>query len=94
MYASVRIYRGIADSAEVGRRVSEGFVPLVSAIEGFVSYSFLDAGDGVMCSTSVFADRAGAEASDEKARVWAGENLADVVFDPPEIVEGEVVSSG
>ena len=94
MYASVRIYRGITDPEEVARRVSEGFVPLVSAIDGFVGYHFVDAGDGVMCSTSVFSDSAGAQASDEKAAGWARENLAELMSGPPEILEGEVVSSG
>jgi hypothetical protein len=94
MYASVRMYEGITDTAEVARRVEAWFVPLVSAIDGFVAYYFVDAGGGVMCSTSVFQDRSGAEASDEKAAAWASENLGDVVFDPPAITEGEVVASG
>jgi hypothetical protein len=94
MYASVRMYEGLTDTAEVARRVNEGFVPLVSAIDGFVAYYFVDAGGGVMCSTSVFEDRSGAEASDEKAAVWARESLSDLVSDPPAITEGEVVASG
>ena len=47
-----------------------------------------------MCSTSVFSDRAGAEASDAKAEDWARDNLADIAFDPTAITEGEVVASG
>jgi hypothetical protein len=94
MYASVRIYEGVEDPAEVARRVTEGFVPIVSAIEGFVAYYFVDAVGGTMCSTSVFENGAGAKESDEKAAAWAGENLSDLVFDPPAITEGEVVSSG
>ncbi len=94
MYASVRIYKEISDPDEITRLVQEEFVPLVSSIDGFVAYYLLDAGDGVMCSTSVFQDRAGAEASDEKAAAWARDRLADVVFDAPAITEGEVVASG
>jgi hypothetical protein len=94
MYASTRMYEGITDTQEVARRVREGFVPLVSSIEGFVGYYFIDAGGGVMCSTSVFSDKAGAEASDAKAADWARDSLADLVFDSPAITEGEVVASG
>jgi hypothetical protein len=94
MYASTRIYNGIEDPAEVARRVQEEFVPLVSSIDGFVAYYFVDAGSGVMCSTSVFEDRSGAEGSDARAREWAADRLADLVFDPPAITEGEVVASG
>jgi hypothetical protein len=94
MYASVRTYENIGDPAEAARRVREGFVPLVSSIDGFVAYYFVDAGDGLMCSTSVFQDKLGAEASDEKAAEWAREHLADMVFAAPAIAEGEVVASG
>jgi hypothetical protein len=94
MYASVRMYKGITDSAEAGRRVSEGFVPLVSSVDGFVAYYFVDAGGGVMCSTSVFEDQAGADASNEKAAAWASENLSELMSGPPDIAEGEVVASG
>jgi len=93
MYASVRLYRDISHTAEVARRVQDEFVPLVSSIDGFVAYYFLDAGGGVMCSTSVFQDRAGAEASDAKAAAWAHERLAELAPNPPEITEGEVVGS-
>lgn len=53
MYATVRRYEGITDPAEVGRRVSEGFVPLLREIEGFVAYYWVDAGNGLMVATSV-----------------------------------------
>jgi hypothetical protein len=94
MYASTRIHEGVSDPQEVARRAREGFVPIISSIEGFVGYYLIDAGGGVMCSTSVFSDRAGAEASDAKAEDWARDNLADIAFDPTAITEGEVVASG
>jgi hypothetical protein len=95
MYASTRIHTRVEDPAEVARRAQEEFIPLLSSIEGFVAYYLVDAGGGVMCSTSVFEDRSGAEASDERAREWASERLADIGFDPHEgITEGEVVAAG
>ena len=57
MYASVRRYEGVTDSAEAGRRVADGFVPLISDVPGFVAYYFADAGGGVMTSTSVSGSR-------------------------------------
>ena len=75
MYASVRRYEGVTDAvAEAGRRVAEGFVPLIRDMDGFVADYCVDAGDGVMCSISVFEDRSGAEASNERAAgMGAGE---------------------
>lgn len=44
-------YEGVTDPAETGRRVAEGFVPILREIPGFVSYYWLDAGGGVLVST-------------------------------------------
>jgi len=55
MYATVRRYEGVTDPNEAGRRVNEGFVPLISQVPGFVAYYWVDAGGGVMISTSVFS---------------------------------------
>lgn len=94
MYATVRRYEGVTDSAEAGRRVEEGFVPLIKDISGFVTYYWLDAGDGLMASTSVFEDQAGADESNERAADWVRENLASLLPNPPQITEGEVVAHG
>ncbi len=48
MYAAVRRYEGVTDPGEAGRRVAEGFVPLLKDIPGFVAYYWVDAGGGVM----------------------------------------------
>jgi hypothetical protein len=94
MYGTVRRYEGVTDAAEAGRRVAEGFVPLIKQIPGFVAYYWVDAGGGVMASTSVFEDRAGAEESTEKAADWVRENIASLLPNPPQVTAGEVVASG
>ena len=93
MYATVRRYEGVSDPGEAGRRVAEGFLPLVSQIPGFVAYYWVDAGGGVMISTSVFQDQARAEESNERAADWVRQNLAALLPDPPQITAGEVVAS-
>jgi hypothetical protein len=93
MYASMRVYEGVTDPSEAGRRVDEGFIPLISEIDGFVAYYWVDAGDGVMASTSVFQDRAGADASNQRAAGWVEENLAELLPNPPRITAGEVVAT-
>ncbi len=92
MYATVRRYEGVTDPAEAGRRVDEGFVPLVSKIPGFVAYYWVNAGGGVMISTSVFQDRAHEEESNRRAADWVRENLAALLPHPPSITAGEVVA--
>ncbi|MET8451987.1 hypothetical protein [Streptomyces sp. NPDC005209] len=62
-------------------------------IPGFVAYYWVDAGDGVMVSTSVFEDRAGAEESVARATDFVREQLASLLPNPPEVMAGEVVAS-
>ena len=92
MYATVRRYEGVTDPSEAGRRVYEGFVPLVSQIPGFVAYYWVDAGGGVMISTSVFQDQARAEESNRRAADWVRQNLAALLPNAPQITAGEVVA--
>ena len=93
MYAAVRRYEGVTDPAEAGRRVKEGFVPLIREVPGFVAYYWIDAGDGAMVSTSVFEDRTGAEESTKRAADFVRENLASLLPNPPQVTAGEVVAS-
>ena len=92
MYATVRRYERVTDPGEAGRRVNEGFVPVVSQIPGFVAYYWVDAGGGVMLSTSIFQDQSGAEESNRRAADWAQQNLATLLPDPPQITAGEIVA--
>ncbi|MFJ5268982.1 hypothetical protein [Streptomyces sp. NPDC088358] len=93
MYAAVRRYEGVTDSAETARLVNEGFVPLMRQVSGFVAYYWIDAGDGVMVSTSVFQNRAGADESNARAADFVRDNLASLLPNPPRVMAGEVVAS-
>ncbi|WP_225825334.1 hypothetical protein [Streptomyces naphthomycinicus] len=94
MYAVVRRYEGVTDPAEAGRRVDEGFVPVLRRVPGFVAYYWVDAGDGVMVSTSVFEDEAGAEESVRRAADFVRDHLASLLPDPPQVTAGRVVATG
>ena len=52
----MRRYEGVTNPSEVGRQVRETFLPLISEIPGFVAYYLVDAGGGVVISTSVFRE--------------------------------------
>jgi hypothetical protein len=94
MEATVRRYDGITNPAEIGRRVAEEFVPLLKELPGFVSYYWVDAGEGVMVSMSVFEDRASADASNERAAAWVTDNAAEMMPNPPQVTAGTVVAHG
>jgi len=93
MWAAMRRYEGITDDAEAGRLVGESFIPQLEHIPGFVAYYWIDAGDGVMASLSVFEDKDGADKSVELAGDWVRENAAELIPNPPEVIEGTVVAS-
>ncbi|MFF5314689.1 hypothetical protein [Streptomyces massasporeus] len=93
MYAVIRRYEGVTDPAEAGRRVNEEFLPLVRQVQGFVAYYWVDAGDGVMVSTSVFQDRSGAEESTHRAKDFVRDRLAALLPQPPQVTAGEVVAA-
>ncbi|WP_326756397.1 hypothetical protein OH738_03330 [Streptomyces hirsutus] len=93
MYVAIRRYEGVTDPAAAGRLVNEGFVPLMRQVSGFVAYYWVDAGDGVMVSTSVFQDQAGAEESVSKAADFVRDNLASLLPNPPQVTAGEVLAS-
>jgi hypothetical protein len=93
MYAAVRRYEGITDDAEAARLVRESFLPLLEHVPGFIAYYWIDAGEGLMASLSVFQDKHGADRSVEVAHEWVAENAAGLFPNPPQVTEGEVVAS-
>jgi hypothetical protein len=92
MYVAVRRYEGVSDSQKVAQKVQEGFLPIISEMEGFVAYYFVDAGDGVMVSTSVFEHKDAEEQTNFRAGQFVAEHLAPLLPNPPQVTAGEVVS--
>jgi hypothetical protein len=93
MYAVVRRYNGVTDPDEAGRRVQQDFIRILQDIPGFVAYYWVDAGDGVMLSTSVFEDALEEEESTKRAAEYVHKNLESLLPNPPQVTAGHVVAS-
>jgi hypothetical protein len=93
MYIAVRRYEGVTDPSEAGRISREGFVPIISEIPGFVAFYWVDAGDGVMVSISVFEHKDAEEETTFVAGEFVAEHMAPLLPNPPQITAGEVVAS-
>jgi hypothetical protein len=93
MYATVRRYEGVKLPAETARRTKEEFVPMLQKIPGFVAFFSIDAGGGVLISTSVYESRESAEESNRKAADYVRKNFASALPNAPQITAGEVVGS-
>jgi hypothetical protein len=92
MYVAVRRYEGVTDPREAGRLVDEGFVPIINEMPGFVAYYWVDAGDGVMVSTSVFEHKDAEEQSNWRAGQFVAQHMAALLPNPPKVTAGEVVA--
>jgi hypothetical protein len=93
MYVAVRRYEGVTDSQKVGQVAQEGFVPIISEMPGFVAYYLVDAGDGVIVSTSVFEHKDAEEQSTFRAGEFIAEHLAPLLPNPPQVTAGVVVAT-
>jgi hypothetical protein len=67
-----------------------GFLPLVTHLPGFASYSMLDAGKGTLVTISGFTAPSGSEESTKAAAKYVKEHLGPLVPSPPEVISGEV----
>lgn len=93
MYAAVRHYHfNTKDSATIDKTIREGFVPLIRKASGFVSYHWIDNGNGEGASFSLFRDKAGADESIRVAAQFVKENLSKLITQKPEVIEGPVVA--
>jgi hypothetical protein len=56
MYATHRRYEGIDQNRveELGRKVNESLIPKLSKLSGFKGYFLMEAGEGVVRSTTLF----------------------------------------
>jgi hypothetical protein len=94
VFASIRRYRLKQGSMlELARRVDEGFAEEIAAQPGFVSYEFIDCGDGEIVTMSLFGEADQAEDSRELAQRWTEEHLGDLEFRRIEALHGQVVVS-
>lgn len=95
-FARVRRYRfrGGALSELVWRLVDTGLAERMAELDGFVAYLVFSGGPGELVSVSVFRDRTTATASDELARQFVRDELADIDIERADMVGGgEVVVS-
>jgi hypothetical protein len=92
MYVAVRRYEGVTDAQKVAQLVEEDFLPVISEMPGFVAYYCVDAGDGVMVSTSVFEHKEAEEQSTFRAGEFVAQDLGHLTPNPPQVTAGEVVA--
>jgi hypothetical protein len=97
MYAIVRRYelgagsRGAGARQELMRRCEEELLPRVAQQDGFAGFYVVDAGDGIVCSISVFEHPACAEEANKLIKEFWKERLQGLLQANPQVIEGEAV---
>ncbi|MET0069267.1 MAG: hypothetical protein ABW096_04455 [Candidatus Thiodiazotropha sp.] len=91
MYAMIRKYQFDQSKGEdVDRKIQEMFLPLLEKVPGFVTYYWLDTGEGSGASLTVFQDKAGVEESLHIAANFVRDHMAGIEVSSPEVTQGEV----
>lgn len=93
-YVSVRRYDGLdADTIpQIAEKVEEsGFGNTLRGITGFLGYYMIAGDDGTGMTVSVFETQAGAEESIQRAAEMVGAEFRDLIPNPPQITNGELL---
>ena len=95
MYAVIRHYHfKPEDSEKIDQVIQDGFVPLIKKANGFISYNWLDTGNGEGASLSVFQDKAGADESIRLAAEFVKTSMSELLTQKPEVIEGPIKAYG
>ena len=91
MFVSIRRYFvHKAPAKELAELVDQDFVDRISAQPGFVSYEFLDGGEGEALTISAFHEAVQAKDSRALARRWVDEALGDFELTTLDAVHGQI----
>jgi len=92
MYAAIRQGKAKAGQAEeLTRRIKEGAIPVISAVEGFMGYYVVYAPDDTVIAISFFNNYAAAEESNKRALAWIEQDLAPLLTGPATAMAGPVI---
>jgi hypothetical protein len=95
MYATHRRYEGIDQSRieELSRKVNDSLIPKLSKLPGFKGYFLMEAGEGVVGSTTLFDTSSQAEDSTRVAAKWMqDEKLDKLVPNAPKVTVRKVIA--
>jgi hypothetical protein len=91
MFVSIRCYFvHKAPVKELAELVDRDFADRIRSQPGFVSYEFLDGGEGEAMTISAFQEAVQAEDSRALARRWVDERLSDFELTTTETVRGQI----
>ncbi len=92
MYVQVARYKlGRGSAEDLVPKISEGNLPVMRGVSGFVEYYALRLADDEVASVAVFRDRSGVEEAENKLAAWIERTVEEFEVTPGEVTEGEVL---
>ena len=91
MQPYVKSKRRPGTAENLARRIKEGAIPIISAVEGFMGYYVVYAPDDTVVAISLFNNYAGAEESNKRALAWIEQDLAPLLTGPATAMAGPVI---
>ena len=95
MYATHRRYEGIDQTRieELSRKVNDSLIPKLSKLPGFRGYFLMEAGEGIVRSTTLFDTSSQAEDSTRVTADWMqDEKLEKLVPNAPKVTVRKVIA--
>ena len=91
-FITVRIYESLPDTdpRDFVPEIIDGFVPIISALPGFLGYTWFPI-EGGWVSVSLFETEEAANTSTDEGRGWVEENMAAFTPGNPEVINATVV---
>ena len=90
MFATIRHHKVHGAEADaLSQQGKDDFVPIIKEMPGLIAYTII-AGEDMVSTISIFADKAAAEESTRRAIEWAKTQITTFEV-PTEVIQGEVV---
>ncbi len=91
LYIVIRRFKVDPDAIDdITQLARDKFLPGLVAIPGFKAFYQLHTGEDEVASVTVFADKAGVDASNRLSAECIAQHSPDLMPEPPEIIEGDV----
>ena len=91
MFAIIRRYKyDKANHETIDSLIRGEFRDMLSKMQGFHEYYWLETGDGEGASVGIWDNKESADLSTEMAHSWVQANLGQYLTTPPEILEGDI----
>ena len=93
LFISIRHYDSVDpdDYKAINENTRQGFVPIISAAEGFVLYALTNVPPDQLLAVNIFQSEEEMQASNAQAADFVAENLAPYLPEAPQITAGDVV---